>query len=215
MTRAAKLIVLRFSWALVAGLAAYYLYRAISFRFLTPDQLGPTLLNKQLWFILHLVLALPVLIAAPLQFSQRLRKARPALHRNLGRLYVICATLAGLTAIYLGATIEYEGSRLPIVLLGFLWIFFTLAAWRCAVLRDFAAHRQFMIRSFGLALVLVWLRLMGDIPEHVLFFYIQDQAVRDTTLEWMSWVVPLLIMELMLTWLPLLTRTKAKNRSAT
>lgn len=214
MTRGAREKLRRLGWALLVGLAAYYLYRAISFRFLTPDRIGPTLLNKQLWFVGHLLLALPVLIGAPLQFSQRLRKARPSFHRNLGRVYVICATGVGLTALYLGATIEIEGSRLPIVLLGFLFVFFTLAAWRCAVRRDFDAHRRFMIRSYGLALVLVWLRLMGDVPPDMMFFYIEDQAVRDTTLEWMSWVVPLLIIELSVSWLPLLNRKKASSAAA-
>lgn len=211
MTRSTRENVRRAGWALLLALAFYYLYRALSYRFLTPGQLGPTLFDKQFWFFSHLLLALPVLVGAPLQFSQRLRKARPDIHRALGKVYVVCATGAGLTAIYLGATISLEGSRLPIVLLGCLWIFFTLAAWRCAVRRDFDAHRRFMIRSYGLALVLVWLRLMGDVPGDLMFFYIADQAVRDTTLEWMSWVVPLLVIEMALSWLPLLNRKKARG----
>ncbi len=198
-------------WAVLIGLSAYYLYRALHFRFFTPDMLGPTLLNKQLFFVLHLVLALPVLVFGPLQFSVGLRRARPKLHRLLGKFYVAGAVGAALSAIYLGATIEYEGSRLPIVLLGLLWLFFTLAAWRCAVRKDFAAHRLFMIRSYGLALVLVWLRILGDIPSNVLFFYIQDEAVRDTTLEWMSWVLPLLVLEVWLSWLPML---RGRSRAA-
>lgn len=210
MTQTAKDNVRRLWWALLLCLAAYYLYRAIGFRFIEPGRLGPTLFDKQLWFFGHLVLALPVLIAAPLQFSRSLRRARPQLHRNLGRVYVACATGAGLTAIYLGATIELEGSRFPIVLLGLIWIFFTLAAWRCAVRRDFEAHRLFMIRSYGLALVLVWLRLMGDVPPDLMFFYIKDEAIRDTTLEWMSWIVPLLAIEFWLSWLPLLIGAKRR-----
>lgn len=190
-------------WTALVALSAYYLYRAISFRFLAPEGLGPSLLDKQLWFVVHLVFALPALIGAPLQFSTKLRLARPRLHRVLGRCYVVGASVAALTALYLGATIEYQGSRLPIILLALLWLFFTHAAWLAARRRDFPAHRLFMIRSYGLALVLVWLRLMGDIPQDVLFFYIDDQQVRDTTLEWMSWVIPLLIIELWLSWLPL------------
>jgi uncharacterized membrane protein len=185
-------------------LSAYYLYRAVNYRFLTPNRLGPDLFNKQLWYFGHLVVALPLLIGAPLQFIPSLRTGRPALHRFIGRVYVGGATLAALTAIYLGGIVgEYEGSRLPIVLLASLWLFFTLSAWRCAVHRNFAAHRLFMIRSYGLTLVLVWLRLMYDM-QGWLFFYVKDEAVRDTTREWASWVVPLLAMELWLSWLPLL-----------
>lgn len=210
MTRQARTQLTRIGWLLLILLSAYYLYRAVNFRFLTPGSLGPTLMNKQLWFLSHLFFALPVLVGGPLQFSQQLRKARPHVHRLLGRVYVACAAVVALTAIWLGATIEYEGSRLPIVLLGIVWLFFTLSAWRCAVRRDFDAHRKFMIRSYGLALVLVWLRLIGDVPQDIMFFYIREQAVRDTTLEWMSWVIPLLVIELFVSWLPLLNRKKPK-----
>ena len=123
-----RTIAWRLWWLLLLGLSAYYLYRAVSFRFLTPDQLGPTLLNKQFWYVGHFVFALPVLIGAPIQFNQRLRKSRPSLHRTIGKIYVASATLAALSALYLGATIQYEGSRLPIVLLALLWLFSTLPA---------------------------------------------------------------------------------------
>lgn len=104
--------------------------------------------HKQLWYSGHLLAALVVFLGGPLLFSTTLPTSRPRLHRLIGRCYVGWATLAALTAIYLGATIEYEGSRLPIVLLGRLWLLFTLAAWRCAPDRNFAARRLFMIRSY-------------------------------------------------------------------
>lgn len=197
-------VLVRIAWLVLVLLSAYYLYRAIHYRFVVPDRLGPSLFNKQLWYVTHLVAALPVLIGAPLQFVPSLRRARPALHRWLGRAYVIGATIAGLTAIYLGAIVgEYEGSRLPLALLGSVWVFFTLAAWRSAVRGRFRAHELFMIRSYGMALVLVWLRVMFDGQEW-LFFYVKDPDMRDATREWASWIVPLLVLEVWLSWWPLL-----------
>ncbi|MEO6003782.1 MAG: DUF2306 domain-containing protein [Opitutus sp.] len=203
----------RCAWFVLVALSAYYLYRAINYRFLKPDRLGPSLFNKQIWYFAHVIVALPVLVGAPLQFISSLRAKRPALHRMVGRMYVIGATLAALTAIYLGGIVgEYEGSRLPIVLLASLWLFFTLAAWRCAVIGDFTAHRLFMIRSYGLALVLVWLRAMYDLQDW-LFFYVKDEALRNSTREWASWVVPLLVLELWLSWIPLLnSRDKREHK---
>jgi len=189
-------------WAAIGLLCVYYLYQTIAYRFVTPGRLGPTLLDKQLWFWVHLVFALPVLIGAPLQFWTRLRTSRPRLHRAIGKAYVIGATVAALTALYLGATIEYEGSRLPLVMLAAIWLFFTLAAWRRARARDFAGHRLFMIRSYNLALVFIWLRLVQEVPRDILFFYISDEGIRDTTIEWFIWVIPLLAMELYLAWWP-------------
>ena len=195
---------------LLAALSAYYLYRAIDYRFLHACRLGPSLFDKQLWYVAHAALALPVVFGAPLQFVPALRRARPALHRFVSKAYVYGASVAALLAIYLGATIEYEGSRLSIVLTGLLWLGFTLAAWRTAVRKDFAAHRAFMIRSYAMALVLVWLRVMYDFQD-TLFFYVTDPDLRDATREWASWVVPLLVVEAYLSWVPM-ARGKATRR---
>jgi hypothetical protein len=187
--------------AALAVLSAYYLYRAVDYRFLHADRLGPSLFNKQLWYFSHVLLALPVVFGAPLQFLPGLRQSAPRVHRWIGRVYVAGASGAALLAIYLGATTEYEGSRLSIVLTGALWLFFTLAAWRAAVARDFVAHRAFMIRSYAMALVLVWLRVMYDFQDY-LFFYVQNEDLRDATREWASWVIPLLAVEFWISWLP-------------
>lgn len=197
----ARPIVLHAWLLLISALSLYYLYRGIDYRFLQPGRLGPNLFDKQLWYFGHLILALPVLLGAPLQFIPGLRQSAPRVHRAIGRAYVVGASGAAMLAIYLGATIEYEGSRLPIVIAGVLWLFFTIAAWRAAVARKFAAHRAFMIRSYTLALVLVWLRLMSDFQD-VLFFFVADEEMRDATREWASWVVPLLAVEFWISWRP-------------
>lgn len=193
----------------LTGLSCYYFYRAIDYRFLHAGRLGPSLFDKHFWYVGHVLLALPVLLGGPLQFVPKLRQSMPALHRRLGRAYVVGASGSALFATYLGATIEYEGSRLSIVLTGLLWLFFTLVAWRAAVARNFSAHRAFMIRSYALALVLVWLRVMYDFQDE-LFFFVADEEMRDATREWASWVIPLLVVELWLSWLPQL---KSNRRS--
>ena len=201
--------VLLYLWlAALAALSAYYLYRAVDYRFLHADRLGPTLFNKQLWYFSHVLLALPVVFGAPLQFLPELRQSAPRVHRWIGRVYVFGASGAAMLAIYLGATTEYEESRLSIVITGALWLFFTLAAWRAAVAKNFVAHRAFMIRSYTLALVLVWLRVMYDFQDY-LFFYVQGEQARDGTREWASWVIPLLLVELWISWLPQVRRRAA------
>ena len=199
----------RYLWlATVSGLSLYYLYRAINYRYFTPAQQGPDFVSKQFWYYSHLLFALPVLFGAPLQFIAEIRQRAPQLHRAIGKAYVCGACGAALTAIYLGGSGQYEGSRLSIVLTGLLWLFFTLTAWRLAVGKQFAAHRAFMIRSYTMALVLVWLRLMYDLQDY-LFFYVKNEDLRDTTREWASWVVPMLAVEVWLAWLPQLRPRQA------
>ena len=200
--------------AMVVALSLYYLYRAINYRYFTPAQQGPEFVSKQLWYYAHLLFALPVLLGAPLQFIVQLRQWAPRVHRTIGKVYVVGACGAALTAIVLGATGQYEASRLSIVLTGLLWLFFTLMAWRLAVARNFVAHRAFMIRSYTMALVLVWLRLMYDFQD-VLFFYVKNEDLRDATREWASWVVPLLVVEVWLGWLPQLRARRPVSGSST
>jgi hypothetical protein len=195
--------------AFLAALSAYYLYRAVDYRFLHSDMLGPSLFNKQIWYFSHVLLALPVIFGAPLQFIPKLRQSKPRVHRWIGRTYVVGASGAAILAIYLGAISEYEESRLSIVITGSLWLFFTLAAWKAAIAKNFVAHRAFMIRSYTLALVLVWLRLMYDFQDY-LFFYVLDEKARDGTREWASWVIPLLAVEFWISWRPQLKRQQTK-----
>ncbi len=182
-------------------LSLYYFYRAVNYRFLVPGRMGPPNPIGPSWYYVHMLFALPVLLGAPLQFVSEVRGRFPALHRTLGRAYVCGATVAAVTAIYMGTAGPYEGSRLSIAITGALWLFFTLAAWRHAVGRNVASHRAFMIRSYTMALVLVWLRLMYDFQDY-LFFFVRNEDLRDATREWASWVVPLLVVELWLSWLP-------------
>jgi uncharacterized membrane protein YozB (DUF420 family) len=84
----------------------------------------------------------------------------------------------------------------------------TTCAWIAIRRKNIKAHRLFMIRSYGLALVFVFLRLIGDIPQEKLFFFIHSAEIRDTTLEWVSWIVPLIGIELVFSWIPLLKGKK-------
>lgn len=195
---------------LLALLSAYYFSRAAGTAMREFAGLSSGWLGKNPWYLLHIVFAVPVLLGGPLQFLPALRARFPAWHRRIGKAYVVGASVAAVTAIHLGALIEYPGSKIPLVLLGTTWLAFTLGAWRLAVRREFDAHRRFMIRSYALALAVVWVRLMGDL-QGVLFPFIADEDVRDTTREWLAFVGPLLVVEAWLAWWPAL---RAKRNPA-
>lgn len=192
-------------WIAVVVLSAYYLYRGIKFRFFTDGNLD----QKAGWYFLHLATAITPLALGPLQFWVQFRKRYIHLHRLLGKIYIIGSILGGLTALYLGLTIDLEGSIAPLTLLSVIWLFMTVAAWITIKKKNIVAHRLFMIRSYALALVFIFLRLIGDIPQDKLFFFISNSELRDTTLEWISWVVPLLIIEMIFSWIPLIRNKTA------
>ncbi len=191
-------------WLVIALLSAYYLYRGIKFRFFTEGNLS----TKVIWYYAHLATAVAPLMLGPFQFSTWLRVRHVAIHRTLGKIYIIGSIFGGLTAFYLSLTIGLEGSVVPLLFLSTTWIFMTIAAWITIRRGNIIAHRLFVIRSYGLAMVFVFLRLVGDIPQDKLFFFITSSEIRDTTLEWVSWIIPLLTIELIFSWIPSMRRNR-------
>ena len=198
-------------WSAIILLSAYYLYRAILFRFYK-EGLGESFWDKQFWYVSHIVTAVFPLVLGPFQFWKWFRNRHIKLHRLLGKLYIGGCLLGGLTALYLAYTQPYQGSIVPVIMLALLWLFMTTAAWLAVINKNIQAHRLFMIRSYTLTLVFVFLRLSGDLIEqfHLLSF-IDSSDVRDTTQEWLSWVIPVLVVEMFISWLPSVKKLKTNK----
>ena len=116
------------------------------------------------WLLPHGIAGALVLLIAPLQFSGRLRRRFPRLHRLGGRLYV-----AGVVILApLGAYIQYFQERLgaprSFTVLGVvdaaLLLATTLIGFVFAYKRKIAQHRQWMIRSYAVALVFIEARFI-------------------------------------------------------
>jgi len=197
-------------WAVLVALSAWYLYDNVLYAFFrdrSDESLGRTLSR-----FAHLLVAVPLLLIAPLQFSRRVRMRWPRWHRRAGQAYLVGAMIGALLAVYLGVTIRYEGSRIPLALFGVVWLGFSMAAWACARRRDFVAHQRFMIRGYVLAMAFVWVRVMYDF-QHEMFPFISNVDVRDTTREWLSFVAPLLVVETWLSWWPALDKARQSHLS--
>ncbi|HEV8204525.1 MAG TPA: DUF2306 domain-containing protein [Pyrinomonadaceae bacterium] len=111
------------------------------------------------WLLPHGIFGAIVLLFAPLQFSDRLRKRFTRAHRIMGRLYVVGAI--GLAP--LGAYIQYYQERMgaprSFTILGVvdaaLLMSVTLIAFVFAFKRKIALHRQWATRSYAVALVFI------------------------------------------------------------
>lgn len=116
------------------------------------------------WLLPHAVFGTLMYLAAPLQFSERLRKQFPRLHRIAGRLYVLSVFIVGPT----GAYIQYFEERMGFprsftvlaVIDALLLMGTTLMGFVFAYRRKIAQHRQWMVRSFAMALVFVEARFI-------------------------------------------------------
>ena len=179
-----------------------------------PDlQDGSTTWNRAVWYVGHALIASPILLIAPLQFMPGLRRSRPAVHRWIGRLFLAGCMIAGLLGVYLGATLYLPGSRIPLSLLGSLWFVFAAIAWQAARRKDFANHRRFAIRAFALGAAFVWVRLINGVQED-LFAFMPTEDLQETTKEWLTLILPLLVTELWLSWGPVAIKVFARHPQA-
>lgn len=125
-------------------------------------QPGATAFNAVL--ALHLLLAAAIVVAGLMQLSAPLRRRAPALHRWVGRGYVLAAALlalGGLSMVWIrggaaGDTAQHLGTSLNALLV--LW--FAAAAWWQAWKGRIGAHRPWALRLF-LAVSGVWFFRIG------------------------------------------------------
>lgn len=119
------------------------------------------------WLIPHGVAGACALLLAPLQFSDRLRLRYTRAHRVVGRIYVGGA----LVLAPLGAIIQYieEDMGLPrdftvlAIVDAVLLMTTTLIGLLFAVRRRITQHRQWMTRSYAVALVFFEGRMIGGL----------------------------------------------------
>jgi uncharacterized membrane protein len=111
-------------------------------------------------FFIHVYASMWVLFAGFTQFSKKIQRNQPRLHRTLGYIYVVDVLLitgpAGLLMGFYANGGLY--SRIAFVTLAVLWIFCTAMALVKARQKDFKAHRYYMIRSYALTLSALTLR---------------------------------------------------------
>lgn len=111
---------------------------------------------------LHFAAGGIVLLLGPIQLVGRIRRAAPAVHRWLGRVYVFAAFLAGLGGLsFILANRTIGGVAMDVGFGGYgaLMLLASAQTWRHARARRFGRHRTWAIRLFALAIA-SWLYRM-------------------------------------------------------
>lgn len=148
-------------------------------------------------FFTHVYTAMFVLIAGFTQFSSRVRRFYPVVHRTSGWIYsIVVITLAGPAGFYMG--VFANGgliSQIAFCSLACLWIYYTLMAIIKAVQNDFKAHREFLIRSFALTLSAITLRAWKYL---IVFLFEPRPMDAYHIVSWLAWVPNLVIAELII-----------------
>jgi hypothetical protein len=156
----------------------------------------------RLVLIVHGVVGALALVLGPFQFLERWRRSRPLWHRWTGRVYLACILISGLTGLWLAFyTPGGVAAQSGFFVLAVLWLLTGSLALRAVLVRDFVAHRAWMMRSYALTFGAVTLRIylgLGVPLAGLPFNEVYAMAA------WASWVINLLVVE----WL-LLSRVQA------
>lgn len=145
-------------------------------------------------FLVHAYAAILVLPAGVTQFSSYLRRRYPRLHRRMGWLYVsVTLVAAGPSGLILAWHANGGwSSQLAFGLLALGWLAFTGTAAYQAFRKNWGLHRDFMIRSFALALSAITLRAWKYVL--VAAFHPPPMDVY-RWVAWLGWGLNLLIAE--------------------
>jgi uncharacterized membrane protein len=127
-------------------------------------QLDTHFASQRTLTLAHVLPAMLFMVLGPLQFVRRLRAKYPQLHRWSGRIFLAASLVVGLTGLTmaLGKTIGGLDEKAAIILFGtFFLVALAKALWH-AVRREFALHREWMIRGYAIGLAVAAIRpIMG------------------------------------------------------
>ena len=120
--------------------------------------------NERRLTLTHILPALLFMILGPLQFVKGLRSKHPQFHRWSGRVFLTASAIVGITGLTMafGKTVGGIDEKAAITLFGtFFLVALGKALWH-AVHREFAQHREWMIRGYAIGLAVATIRpIMG------------------------------------------------------
>ena len=187
------------SWMVIIGLSVYFFFENVGVYF--TGFKSKSYLSNPIWVSCHLIGGTLSLLSGPVQFSTRIRSKYLNFHRMMGKLYIAGAFITGISALRLSLLSSCSPCRVSLFILAVLVLFTTFSAWWCIKNKNVKAHQQFMIRSYICILSFVAVRLGEIISLDFLFGQIEDPTFSRTVNEYFFSFVPLIIGEIILTWI--------------
>lgn len=204
-----KILLIIFWTSIIVVSIYFYFDNAIAYLFgYRSERFGQTLLEYQIWFIMHIIGASFSLFLGPVQFWGTIRRKHIFFHRLAGKIYIIGSLIAAISAFRLSFINDCLGCRYSLALLSILFFLTTFLAWIAVRRKNIIAHKHFMTRSYTCALAFVFVRLNQILPLDFVFYPINDPAIQRTVNEWMFTFVPIIAVEVFMIWIPSLKYIK-------
>jgi len=180
------------TFALLIGLYPM-IYFLIDRKFGLLNSKSVELLSNTFWnigFYTHIIFGGIALLIGWTQFSSKMRNRRMALHRKLGKVYVVAVLLSALAGIYIGffATGGWISSA-GFICLGIIWFYTTLKAYLNIKEGEVEKHQIMMIYSYSACFAAVTLRIW--LP--ILTIIYGDFSKAYLVVAWLCWIPNLIV----------------------
>jgi uncharacterized membrane protein len=150
-------------FAFVAVMTAYVLVHNESFLVNASDPIWTHYQPFKWWLLPHGLAGATALLLGPFQFSDRLRQKFAKYHRVAGRFYVGGVFIAAPLGIYIQKLQGIPTFTLATVVDAFLWVSTTAIALGFAMKRMIPQHKQWMTRSYAVAIVFLEVRVISGL----------------------------------------------------
>jgi uncharacterized membrane protein len=131
----------------------------------------------------HILPGMLFMVLGPFQFIKRLRARYPRFHRWNGRIFLLASLVLGVAGLAMatGGTIGGWDEKAAIFVFGSFFLLALAKAFQQVLRRNFASHREWMIRGYAVGLAVAAIRpimatffataaLRGHTPEPQHFF---------------------------------------------
>ena len=149
----------------------------------------------------HISGGLIALTLGPFQFWKSFRNKFINTHRWMGRIYLTAILIGTISATYLAWTSAIRVNfswAFALQGLAFAWITTASMAYISVMRRHIIQHKEWMIRSYVVTFAFVTIRWLADLP--IAIQLMNKFEERGPTIIWLSWTIPLLITEIVLSW---------------
>jgi uncharacterized membrane protein len=152
-------------------------------------------------FIGHISCGIIAFAVGPFQFSKTFRNKFMVTHRWLGRIYLSAILIGTISSTYLAWTSAYRVNfswAFSLQCLAFAWIATATMAFVSVLRGRILQHKEWMIRSYVVTFAFVTFRWLSELA--IAKTSMPQFSERGPTLVWLSWTIPLLITEIILSW---------------
>jgi hypothetical protein len=148
----------------------------------------------------HITGGLLALVLGPFQFWAGFRNRYLKVHRWMGKLYLTGILIGTVSSVALALTTGmaiHLSWAISLIVLAMAWFLTTGMAFRFILLGRINLHKEWMVRSYVVTFAFVLFRWLNSTPY---FVEMGNFIERGPTMIWVSWVIPLLITEIVLQW---------------